>query len=793
MWNDLKLSHEGPSDTSDIKVTALRLKFNAFKALEVVKDSDSDVEEDTRSSSEFLVDLNDEVKAFMTIVEDEPVVGKTDTRFGQWVEITIKNVIRVLSITGDDERKHVLDYTNVDLYFVEYQRKNLLNKFNSLKQELSSCKSKLIDLKNTKGHNLSLQNKISRLNLDNESLRDEVSDLKRVIEKWTSSKVTLDQQLTSKIPSDIVRTLGERGKRKETIYSMEIVFTKGENSPSETTREVTSNTESECNNQEPLPPLSKLLGAEPIVKETKKKAQTKSPSIPDPSLEKKANSSTEQHLLTLMQEDYLKRYVWYLDSGCSRHMTWVKQYLHKYLKESGPKVLFGDNSSGDTKGYGTVNYNGITLIGEPYSTKTMKLCLLLQEEEVSMSLICHLTMKKAIHVSLTKLLTIKIKNFNEVRVKELKSVNRTEFKNHKLEEICDEKGIPHNFSSPYTPEQNGVAERRNITLIETARTILIIVKRHGKIACDVFIHNHRDHLGKLDEKADDGFFLGYSQVAKTFRGDEINFNEIRSFPDDELLVPRRNPSQGTRNYDYLPYVATFDPLSTNSIIIPNTVIPTTLNINSSNEPPEFSIADDHPVHNEPDDFEPAENRNDTSETQNIITPQDRWSRDKHILLVNILALKVEGWVIAMQEELNQFERNKVWTLVPTPYSKTIIGTKWIFKNKLDENCVVIRNKARLEAIGIYLAYATYIGFVVYQMDVKNAFFNRKLFEEEEYFKGLSNFRGKLVCWSAKKQSLVSMSSAEAEYVVAVGCCSQVLWIKSQLADYDILYAKMPIF
>ncbi|GJU47050.1 hypothetical protein Tco_1204316 [Tanacetum coccineum] len=53
--------------------------------------------------------------------------------------------------------------------------------------------------------------------------------------------------------------------------------------------------------------------------------------------------------------------------------------------------------------------------------------------------------------------------------------------------------------------------------------------------------------------------------------------------------------------------------------------------------------------------------------------------------------------------------------------------------------------------------------------------------------------GKLVCWSAKKQSFVAMSSAEAEYVVAAGCCAQVLWIKSQLADYDVLYDKVPIF
>ncbi|GKG34061.1 hypothetical protein Tco_0434220, partial [Tanacetum coccineum] len=50
--------------------------------------------------------------------------------------------------------------------------------------------------------------------------------------------------------------------------------------------------------------------------------------------------------------------------------------------------------------------------------------------------------------------------------------------------------------------------------------------------------------------------------------------------------------------------------------------------------------------------------------------------------------------------------------------------------------------------------------------------------------------GKLVCLSAKKQSFMAVSSAEAEYVVATGCCAQVLWIKSQLANYDVLYEKI---
>ena len=51
----------------------------------------------------------------------------------------------------------------------------------------------------------------------------------------------------------------------------------------------------------------------------------------------------------------------------------------------------------------------------------------------------------------------------------------------------------------------------------------------------------------------------------------------------------------------------------------------------------------------------------------------------------------------MQEELNQFERNEVWELVPRPSDHPIMGTKWVFRNKLDENGVIVRHKARLVA------------------------------------------------------------------------------------------------
>ncbi|GJU14351.1 retrovirus-related pol polyprotein from transposon TNT 1-94 [Tanacetum coccineum] len=119
--------------------------------------------------------------------------------------------------------------------------------------------------------------------------------------------------------------------------------------------------------------------------------------------------------------------------------------------------------------------------------------------------------------------------------------------------------------------------------------------------------------------------------------------------------------------------------------------------------------------------------------------KDRWSRDQHIELVNIIgdpgegmltrsmdaklttalaseclfadflskiepkkvseALKHPGWIDAMQEELNQFYRNKVWTLVHLPYGKIAIGSKWVFRNKKDEHGTTTKNKARLVAQG----------------------------------------------------------------------------------------------
>ncbi|KAJ9556920.1 hypothetical protein OSB04_011534 [Centaurea solstitialis] len=137
------------------------------------------------------------------------------------------------------------------------------------------------------------------------------------------------------------------------------------------------------------------------------------------------------------------------------------------------------------------------------------------------------------------------------QVKKLRSDNGTEFRNVKLQSFLEEVGISHNFSAVRTPQQNGVVERKNRTLVEAARSMIahsgvppslwaeanrtLIVKRTGKTAyemvnkrkpniklfrvfgCVCYLLNNRDDLGKFDAKSDESIFIGYSHNSATYR------------------------------------------------------------------------------------------------------------------------------------------------------------------------------------------------------------------------------------------------------------------------------------
>ncbi|GKA39503.1 retrovirus-related pol polyprotein from transposon TNT 1-94 [Tanacetum coccineum] len=146
------------------------------------------------------------------------------------------------------------------------------------------------------------------------------------------------------------------------------------------------------------------------------------------------------------------------------------------------------------------------------------------------------------------------------------------------------------------------------------------------------------------------------------------------------------------------------------------------------------------------------------------------------------AMADSAWIKAMQDELHQFDRLKVWELVDKPFGKMIIKLKWLWKNKKDEDQTVIRNKARLvakgyaqeegidfeesfapvarlEAVRIFVAYAAHKSFPIYQMDVKMAFLNGPL---KESLSLLSRRIGKeLVCCSVGNEKPTLLPSLRA--------------------------------
>nr|GEV53307.1 hypothetical protein [Tanacetum cinerariifolium] len=137
--------------------------------------------------------------------------------------------------------------------------------------------------------------------------------------------------------------------------------------------------------------------------------------------------------------------------------------------------------------------------------------------------------------SLLKKFITEIENLVDKKVKVIRCDNGTEFKNSVMNDFCALKGIRKEFSVARTPQQNSVGERRNRTLIEAARTMVLVVKPHNKtlyemfrdrtpalsfmrpFGCHVTILNTLDHLGKFDGTSNVGFFVGYLLNSKAFR------------------------------------------------------------------------------------------------------------------------------------------------------------------------------------------------------------------------------------------------------------------------------------
>nr|GEX38282.1 retrovirus-related Pol polyprotein from transposon TNT 1-94 [Tanacetum cinerariifolium] len=388
----------------------------------------------------------------------------------------------------------------------------------------------------------------------------------------------------------------------------------------------------------------------------------------------------------------------------------------------------------------------------------------------------------------------------KVLVRRIQTDNETEFVNQTLREYYEEVGISHETSVARSPQQNNVIERRNRTLIEAARTMLIYAQAPLFLWAEAvataylsFLYvfgalcyptNDSENLGKLQPKADIGIFIGYAPTKKAFRiynrrtrrivkTIHVDFDELTAMtskqsssgPTLNEMTPATISSGLVQKYSSsTPYVP---PSRNDWDLLFQSMFDELLN-----PPPSVDHQDPEVIALIAVVIPPVQA--DLTETQSSVIPQDvekdnldiEVAHIRNDPLIGVPILEVtsahsSSTIEAMQEELNEFERLEVWELVPRLDKVMVITLKWIYKVKLDELGGILKNKARLvargyrqeegidfeesfapvarlEAIWIFLAYAAHKNMVVYKMDVKTAFLNGNL-REEVYVSQLDGF------------------------------------------------------
>ncbi|GJW74075.1 putative ribonuclease H-like domain-containing protein, partial [Tanacetum coccineum] len=302
--------------------------------------------------------------------------------------------------------------------------------------------------------------------------------------------------------------------------------------------------------------------------------------------------------------------------------------------------------------------------------------------------------------------------------------------------------------------------------------------------CPMTILNTLAPLGKFDGKADEGFLVGYSINSKAFRVFNTRTRKVEENLHKTFLENKPNVAGSGPNwlfdFDLLTNSMNYEPVTTG---------------NQTNKNAEDAIADDagKKTNEEPankgerngqEKEGGASNKEDDHNVQDFRAELDNLLDTDDLLNTGIFngayddedegaeadlnnlettmnkpkkviqTLDDPIWIEVMQEELLQFRLQKVWTLVDLPNGKRAIGTKWVYRNKKDERGIVVRNKARLvaqgytqekginydevfapaariEVIRLFFAYASFMGFIVYQMDVKSDFLYGTI-EEEVY-------------------------------------------------------------
>ncbi|GJR56405.1 retrovirus-related pol polyprotein from transposon TNT 1-94 [Tanacetum coccineum] len=414
----------------------------------------------------------------------------------------------------------------------------------------------------------------------------------------------------------------------------------------------------------------------------------------------------------------------------------------------------------------------ILVIVDDYSRFTWVKCLRSKDEALDLI------------IKFLKIIQVRLK----VHVRRIRTDNGTEFVNQTLREYYEKVGISHKTSISRSPQQNGVVERHNRTLIEAARTMLIYAKaslflwaeevstacytqnrsiirlRHGKTPYELlhdkfpdlsvfhvfgalcYPTNDSENLGKLQPKADiDLLFQPLFYELLNPPSSVVRPTPEVIAPIAEVVAPEPTASTGS------PSSTTVDQDAPSPTSFSSDVIPTIVHTAAPNSEHVTKLTKDYPLDNIIGELErPVSTRLQLHE-QALFCYYDAFLTSVEPKNYKD-ALTQASWIEGVQEELNEFERLEVWELVPRPDKVMVITLKWICKVKLDELGGILKNKARLvargyrqeegidfeesfapvarlDAIQIFLAYDAHMNMIVYQIDVKTTFLNDILCEE----------------------------------------------------------------
>ncbi|WVZ69158.1 hypothetical protein U9M48_017993 [Paspalum notatum var. saurae] len=408
----------------------------------------------------------------------------------------------------------------------------------------------------------------------------------------------------------------------------------------------------------------------------------------------------------------------------------------------------------------------------------------------------YLLKRKSDVFSVFKDLCTLIQNQFGATIKTLRSDNGTEYINMEFEQFLVSLGIEHQTTCVNTPEQNGVAERKNRHLLEVTRSLMFtmnvpkflwgeavktatylinrmplrtlgfktpaecllnsndFVVPPKVFGCVCFVHDYRNSVGKLDPHAVKCVFMGYSSSQKGYRC--WCPSEHRFFISMDVTFRKHEPYYlGSLNDTRIdlnpPAVGQEGENTSGGSVIHPILVPTpgvsSFDNNISRQGEE--VHHDNPDNSSHGDMQDASQNSLSSPTQ-VVQPTMHDDTDSISIPKNWKVFPM--WREAMLEEMRALEKNKTWELVDLPLGKQPVGCKWVFTIKHTPEGKVKRYKARLVAKGYIQTYgidyeetfapvakknsirtliscAANLNWLIYQMDVKNAFLHGDLHEE----------------------------------------------------------------